>query len=107
MDVNDNGNTTNICGSSPCNVAGSYSYDPNSNVGHLVLTSAVTMAFDFFVANGNTNANSPLTIYAIYTDPVSTNPAVLGTMVLQDSSKIPYNNAAFNGSSISALIGTN
>ena len=111
MDTNDNGNTTNICGSSPCNnVAGSYSYDPNSNLGSLILTSAVTMHFDFFVAKGTTNATNPLTLYAISTDPDATHPAVLGTMVYQDPSpgtSKTYDLTAFNGSSISALTGTN
>ena len=35
----------------------------------------------------------------------NTHPAVSGTMVLQDSTQT-YNNAAFNGTSVSALTGT-
>ena len=113
MDVNDNGNTSNICGSSPCNLGGSYTYDQPSNVGHLILTSAVTMHFDFFVASGKApnGNNNPLTIYAISTDPIdAVHPAVVGTLVFQNSSPSPdskYDNAAFNGASVSALIGAN
>lgn len=106
MDVNDNGNTSNICGGSPCNVAGTYSADATTaGLWHFTLTTAVTQHFDMFVANGGSNANSPLNLYVIATDPVdTTHPAVLGTMTLQDSTKT-YNNAAFNNPSISALTG--
>lgn len=107
IDVNDGGSSSNaICnpGAAPCPVAGSYSYDSTSNRGQLALTSPITMNFDFFVANGNANTknNAPLTLYAISTD---NNPAVLGTMVFQDSITGGYNNAAFNGTSVSALTG--
>jgi hypothetical protein len=106
MDINDNGNTGNICGTSPCTFAGQYAADSSiSGLWHLTMISAVTMHFDFFIANGTTNANTPLTIYAISTDPVDAqHAAVLGTMVLQDSTQT-YNNAAFNGTSVSPLIG--
>ncbi|MGA7293941.1 MAG: hypothetical protein WBW85_15505, partial [Terriglobales bacterium] len=102
MDVNDNGTSSNsICSAPPCAVGGSYQ---NVNgVWHLALISPITMNFDFFVANGTSSANNPLTLYAISTD--SINPAVSGTMVLQDSTKT-YNNAAFKGTSVSALTGT-
>ena len=46
-----------------------------TNLWHLTLTSPVAMTFDFFVANGNTGANTPLNLYVISTD---SNPAVLG-----------------------------
>jgi hypothetical protein len=111
MDVNDNGNDTNICGAGPCSVAGTYSADP-SIVGlwHMILTpsgAAVPMHFDFFISSGTANKTNPLTFYAISTGPVdSTHPAVSGTMVLQDSTQT-YNNAAFNGTSVSALTGAN
>ena len=62
------------------------------------------MGFDLFVASGSTtNKTNPLTFYAISTD--SSLPAVSGTMVLQDAS-LTYNNAAFKGTSVSALTGT-
>ena len=71
---------------------------------HLALSSPVTMGFDLFIASGSTtNKTNPLTFYAISTD--SSLPAVSGTMVLQDSS-LTYNNAAFKGTSVSALTGT-
>ena len=101
MDVN-NGGTNGICDTPPCTVAGAYKQ--TGGIWQLALTSPVSMTFDFFVANGGTTANNPLTLYAISTDP-GTNPAVSGTMVLQDSSKT-YNTAAFNGTSVSALTGT-
>jgi hypothetical protein len=65
------------------------------------------MNFDFFIASGTTtNKTNPLTFYAISTGPFdNTHPEVSGTMMLQDSSQT-YNNAAFNGTSVSALTGT-
>ncbi|MGZ4823720.1 MAG: hypothetical protein ACXVZT_03815 [Terriglobales bacterium] len=107
MDVNINGQSVNsICGAPPCTVAGSYTYDPISNRGQLTLTSPLNMVFDFFVASGTTSKTNPQTLYAI-TDPAdTTNPAVSGTMVLQDSS-LTYNNLAFKGTSVSALTGLN
>jgi hypothetical protein len=106
MDVNDNGHSSNsVCTAPPCTVTGSYL--PNGNGSwHLTLTSPVNMGFDFFIASGSTSKANPLTFYAISTDPVTTNPAVSGTMVLQDSSQT-YNIAAFKGTSVSALTGVN
>ena len=108
MDVNDNGSTSSICGSSPCNVAGTYTADATTTgLWHFTLTSAVTQHFDAFIANGGSSANSPLNLYVISTDPIdATHPTVLGTMTLQDSTKT-YNNAAFNNTSVSALTGAN
>ncbi len=104
MDVNDNGNSVNsICGTPPCTVTGTYKL--NNGIWQLTLTSPVNMGFDFFVASGTTSKTNPLTLYAISTDPVNLNPAVSGTMVLQDST-LTYNNAAFKGTSVSALTGT-
>ena len=105
MDVNDNGHSSNIvCTASPCTVTGSYLSNGNGSW-HLNLTTPVSMGFDFFIASGSTSKANPLTFYAISTDPVTTNPAVSGTMVLQDSSQT-YNIAAFKGTSVSALTGT-
>jgi hypothetical protein len=105
MDVNDKGQSSNsICTAPPCTVTGSYV--PNGNGSwHLTLTSPVTMGFDFFIASGSTSKANPLTFYAISTDPVTTNPAVSGTMVLQDSS-LTYDIAHFKGTSVSTLTGT-
>jgi hypothetical protein len=106
MDVNDNGNSTDLC-SSPCSMIGTYT-GAGQAVGTMVLISgSLTLHFDFFVSAGSgTSKTSPLTIYAISTDPVdATHPAVSGTMVLQDSSQT-YNIAAFKGTSVSVLTGT-
>lgn len=104
MDTNDNGTTSNVCGVSPCSVTGTYT-GPNANgVWHMTLTTASsTLGFDFFIAGGSASKSSPLTFYAISTDLIA-NPAVSGTMVLQDSTQT-YNNAAFSGISVSALTG--
>jgi hypothetical protein len=109
IDANDNGNATNgICNVSaaPCTVTGSYAPDGTvSNLWHLTLTAPVAMTFDFFVANGNeSNANNPLYLYAISTD---NNPAMLGTMVLQNSKITSYDTDALSGGSVSAVTGTN
>lgn len=108
MDVNDNGNNTNIC-ASPCSVTGTYTADSSVNgLWHMILTAgSVNMNFDFFISSGTANKTTPLTFYAISTGPVdTTHPAVSGTMVLQDSSQT-YNLAAFKGTSVSALTGAN
>lgn len=110
IDVNDNGSSNNsVCSAAtpPCNLAGTYTQDATyPSLWHVTLTSPISALFDLFVANGNTNATSPLTLFAISADTApTTNPAVLGTMVLQDSKPI-YNNAAFKGTSVSTLAGT-
>jgi hypothetical protein len=99
IDVNDNGSSTNST------VVGTY-LDNGNGSWTLTLTKPESMTLDFFVANGSKNANNPQTLYAISTDPVdSTHPAVLGTMVLQDST-LTYDIAHFKGTSVSALTGT-
>jgi hypothetical protein len=108
MDVNDNGNDTNICGAGPCNVAGTYSADAcNCGLWHMTLNSgsAVLLDFDFFISSGTASKTNPLTFYAISTNPVATHPAVSGTMVLQDST-LTYDISHFKGTSVSALTGT-
>jgi hypothetical protein len=105
MDTNDGGNTSNICGASPCNITGSYSYSSSGNTGSLTFADSggtQSQGFDFFVANGTASGNT-LTLYAISNDP-STNPPVLGTIAIQDT-KLTYNNKTFTGNSISALTG--
>jgi hypothetical protein len=107
MDANDNGNDTNICGAGPCPVTGTYTTDGcNCGLYHMTITagSSAPMSFDFFISSGTTSKTTPLTFYAVTSD--TTSPAVSGTMVLQDSSQT-YNNAAFNGISVSALTGVN
>jgi hypothetical protein len=110
MDVNDNGNATNICGSGPCSITNA-TYTPDATVTglwHMTLTpgSSSPMKFDFFISSGQSSKANPLTFYAISTDPVdATHPAVSGTMVLQDSSQT-YNIAAFKGTSVSDMTGT-
>jgi hypothetical protein len=104
IDVNDNGSSSNsICGTTPpCSVAGTYSSNPDGSW-KIALNSPVAMNFDFYIAGGASGKSNPLTFYAISTDP-ATNPAVSGTMVLQDNSQT-YNNSAFNGTSVSTLSG--
>jgi hypothetical protein len=103
IDVNDNGNAKNsICNAPPCTVTGTYQ-QLASGAWQLALTAPIAMNFDFYVANGNTKASTPQTLYAISTD---SNPAVSGTMVLQDSTQT-YNINAFDGVSVSALTGLN
>lgn len=109
MDANDNGNATNICGTGPCTLAGTYTADSTiSGLWHMILTSgSLTMNYDFFIASGTAGKTNPLTFYAISTSPIdNTHPAISGTMVLQDSTQT-YNNAAFKGASVSALTGVN
>jgi hypothetical protein len=110
LDSNDNGNTTNVCGAEPCSVTGSYSQDGTFlGLWHMTLTTAITQHFDFVIGGGVTQtktAVNPLTLYAISTDPVdSAHPALSGNMVYQVP--MTYNNAAFKGTSVSALTGTN
>ncbi len=108
IDVNDNGNPTNsICGSGtpPCGVTGSYQSNGNGSwLLTLTTSSGATMNFDFYVASGTSSKTTPLTLYAISIDGGAI-PAVSGTMVLEDSS-LTYNNAAFKGTSVTALTGT-
>src|SRR6202158_2659178 len=112
MDVNDNGDATNICGSGPCNISNtnaSYTPDPPvTGLWHMTLTpgtAAVPMNFDFFISSGQANKANPLTFYAISTDTVATHPAVSGTMALQDSAQ-KYDKS-IKGTSVSALTGIN
>ncbi len=111
MDINDNGNTSNGICASPCSVGGIYSYNAGTNVGALTLNASASEDFDFFVANGSASANTPVNVFIISRGNGSgtidgTHPALLGTMVLQDSATT-YNTAGLNGPSISALTGTN
>jgi hypothetical protein len=110
LDTNDNTTTTNVCGTPPCNVAGSYQLDPIiPGLWHMTLNTAQTQHFDFFVSGGQTQTKTgpnPLTLYAISTDTIDgTHPALSGSMAYQVP--MTYNNAAFSGTSVSNLTGTN
>jgi hypothetical protein len=116
LDANDNGSMTTVCATPPCTIASTSSYAAqNANLptwwSMQLITGATTRNFDFFISSGTTqNKTGPgsLTLYAISTDPVdSTHPALSGSMVYQVPMASGYNNAAFDGTSISALTGTN
>jgi len=105
MDVNDNGSSSNgVCGAPPCTVTGTYASNGNGSY-KLTLTAPIAMKFDFYIGPGSNSKSTPLTMYAVSTDP-GTNPAVSGTMVLQDNTQT-YNTGAFDGTSVSALTGVN
>jgi len=112
LDVNDGGNAS-ICGTPPCSVTGTYTVAANDLSGTMALTfGAMTLNFDFFVAGGQTtNQPNPLTLYAISTD--ATYQSLSGAMEYQFPLKTStcaapcYNNAAFNGTSVSNLTGAN
>jgi hypothetical protein len=111
FDTNDNG--INVCGAQPCNVSSTSTYSqPNANLPtwwQMTLSSVSTQKFDFFVSGGQTQTKTgpnPLTLYAISTDTIDgAHPALSGSMVYQVP--MTYNNAAFNGTSVSNLTGTN
>ena len=114
LDTDDSsGQTTNICGTSPCSVTANFTFpvSGSTNQGTLTLTSgAWTQSFALFGANGTTNASNPFTLYAISTSTVdATQPALLGEVQLQatpTNKSGVYDNTAFNGTSVSALTGT-
>jgi hypothetical protein len=110
LDPNDNATTNNVCGAPPCSVTGTYQQDANfSGLWHMTLTTGLTQHFDFVLGGGTAQTKTgpnPLTLYAIATDPIdTTHPALSGSMVYQVP--MTYNNAAFTGSSVSALTGAN
>jgi hypothetical protein len=111
LDSNDNGSATSVCGAPPCSVTGSYTLNANGSWTMTLTAGTKTLNFDFYVSAGTaqtkTGPNS-LTLYAISIDPIATNPAVSGSMVYQVPMASPgYNNAAFDGVSVSTLTGTN
>lgn len=116
LDANDNGVTTTVCGTPPCSIASTSNYAAqNANLptwwSMQLITGATTRNFDFFISAGTTQTKTgpgSLTLYAISTDPVdATHPALSGSMVYQVPMTSGYNNAAFAGTSVSALTGTN
>jgi hypothetical protein len=110
LDSNDNGSTTSVCGAPPCSITGSYTLNANGSWTMALTAGTKTLNFDFYVSTGTaqtkTGPNS-LTLYAISVDPPATNPAVSGSMVYQVPMTSGYNNAAFDGTSVSALTGAN
>jgi hypothetical protein len=122
FDANDNGSV--VCNPAPCSIAATSGYaQPNGNLptywNMTLITGNTTQHFDFFVAEGGTSSQTtPLTLYAISTDPIdATHPALSGTMVYQwpgtTSAPITYNNLAFCPTakaactSVSSLTGAN
>ena len=108
LDSNDNGTPSNVCGTPPCNVAGSYQADAAIiGLWHMTLSTGITQHFDFFVGSGSTQANTktPLALYAISAEPIDTvHPAIAGRMAYQDSS-VTYDKTALNSDSVSHLTG--
>jgi hypothetical protein len=105
MDSNDNGAPTTY-GS----VTGAYGTNLTSTTcgtgtWNMKLTAGgTTFNFDFFIAGGQTKTSSdPLTLYVVSCD--ATNQALSGNMVYQFPMSSGYNNAAFAGTSVSALRG--
>lgn len=102
-DSND-GNGTIACAAPPCTVSGTYRLVGGIWTMQLLLGSQI-LDFDFFIGSGQANAKSPLTLYAISTDPIdATHPALAGRMVFQDPS-ITYDKTALNSDSVSHLTG--
>ena len=119
MDTNDGGNTSNICGASPCTLTGGTYSASGGGRWSLQFSSAASnpctgsdttcQHFDFFVGKGTATASNPLTLYAISTSTVdATHPALLGEVAFQSTPTNKtgmYDNSAFNGASVSALTG--
>jgi len=98
LDTNDNG-TANAYTS----VTGTYVIA--NGVGSMTIAAGgSSFTFDLFGVGGTTNATNPLTLYAISTDPIDTNPAVAGSVVYQDSTQT-YNNAALSKNEVINLTG--
>jgi hypothetical protein len=114
FDFNDNGSSTGAC-NSPCTLTSGSSYTQDENfpaLWHMTLTTTnTTQHFDFVLGGGTAQTKTgpnPLTLYAISIDTVdATHPALSGSMVYQVPMTSGYDNAAFNGTSVSALTGTN
>jgi hypothetical protein len=101
LDINDNGTATSYS-----SVTGTYTQDANGVWQMTLKAGTDTLGFDFYVAGGTAQTKTgpgSLTLYAISTDPITTNPAVSGSMVYQVPAT--YNNAAFSGTSVSNLTG--
>jgi hypothetical protein len=103
LDTNDNGGGTN---GTPLNVTGTYGMSSNGTGTMTLMVNGQTFSFDLYAVSGQTKAKDPLTVYAISTDPIATNPAVSGTVVFQaPDSKNNYNNSTFNNTSVASLTG--
>jgi hypothetical protein len=98
LDTNDNGGGTN---GTPLSVAGTYTM--SNGVGTMSLTAGgQTYTFALYGVSGP--AKSALTLYAISTAFDATQPAISGTMVLQDSTQT-YSNGALKGATVVNLTG--
>lgn len=103
-DTNDNGTSTSACASPPCGVTGTYRIRGNVWTMQILLGGQV-LDFDFYIGSGIANAKTPLTLYAISTDPIdSRHPMLAGRMVFQDPGTT-YDSTALNSFSVSHLTG--
>ena len=101
IDINDDGTA-----SSAGDMTGSYSM--NNGIGTMTFKSATlnkTFTFNLYGVGGQLNGNNPLTLFAISTDQITTNPAVSGTVEFQPPDNNGYNDQTFKGSSVSNLTG--
>jgi hypothetical protein len=101
IDLNEGGTA-----SAASDVTGSYTM--TNGIGTMTLTSATlsrSFQFNLYGVSGQAKAGNPLTVYAISTDPIATNPGVSGTVVFQAPDKNNYNNATFGATSIVSLTG--
>jgi hypothetical protein len=89
------------------NVTGSYTM--NNGVGTMTVTAndlpgTPTYGFNLYGISGQAKANDPLTLFAISTDLLATNPSVAGRLVFQDPGT-KYDATALNAFAVSHLTG--
>ncbi len=103
MDINDGGVPATYAG-----MAGKYGPIPTNGVWPMTLSAGGnTWVFNFYVGSGQTqNASSPLTLFAILTDPPSVHPLLGGTMAFQDPNTT-YDKTALSSSAVAHLDGLN
>jgi hypothetical protein len=102
LDTNDNGGGTN---GTPLNVAGTSTYTMSNGVGTMTLTiNSQSFTFALYGATGAKSASNPLTLYAISTKFDAVQPAISGSLVLQDSTET-YSNGALKGTAVVNLTG--
>ena len=92
---------------SSTNVTGSYTM--NNGIGTMTVTAndlpgPPTFTFNLYGISGQAKASNPLTLFAISTDLLATNPAVSGRMVFQDPGT-KYDMTALNAAAVSHLTG--
>jgi Bacterial Ig-like domain (group 2) len=101
IDLNEGGTA-----SAASDVTGSYTM--TNGIGTMTLTSATlsrSFHFNLYGVSGQAKANDPLTVYAISTDLIATNPGVSGTVVFQAPDSNSYNNSTFKFTSVVSLTG--